>query len=83
MLLFGLFCVLLLRPGAANKNRSYGGFLVLSLFLSPLIGAFILLVLGKAESEPISVVTKTTLYENEGTGNNPYGLTSTTTTYPT
>lgn len=33
--------------GAKNKGRSYGGFLVLSLLLSPLISGIILLVLGE------------------------------------
>lgn len=33
--------------GAANKGRSFGGFLAMSILFSPLIGAFILLILGE------------------------------------
>ncbi|MBQ9205159.1 MAG: hypothetical protein IJP90_07940 [Treponema sp.] len=33
--------------GAANRGRSFGGFLALSILFSPLIGAFILFVLGE------------------------------------
>lgn len=32
--------------GAKNRGRSFGGFLAISILLSPLIGAFIMLVLG-------------------------------------
>lgn len=36
-----------IAAGAKNRNRSYGGFLVLSLFLSPLIGLIVLVALGE------------------------------------
>ncbi len=32
--------------GASNRGRSFGGFLALPIIFSPLVGAFILLILG-------------------------------------
>lgn len=49
IIIFILWLVLafVVASGAKNKGRSYGGFLILSLLFSPLIGAFILLILGE------------------------------------
>lgn len=50
MFVFGFILWLVLSfvvaAGAANRGRSYGGFLALSLICSPLIGAFVMLILG-------------------------------------
>jgi hypothetical protein len=43
-----IFC-LLLASAAKKKGRSYSGFLALGIFLSPLIGFLILLVMGDNE----------------------------------
>lgn len=48
-IVFILWLVLafVVAAGAKNKGRSYGGFLAISILFSPLIGAFILLILGE------------------------------------
>ncbi len=35
---------------ARNRNRSYGGYLLLSLFTSPLVAGFIVILLGNKRS---------------------------------
>lgn len=47
-IIFILWLVLsfVVAAGAENRGRSFGGFLAISLLASPLIGAFILAVLG-------------------------------------
>ncbi|WP_187152018.1 hypothetical protein [Treponema endosymbiont of Eucomonympha sp.] len=49
MLAFILWVVLafVIAIGARNRGRSFGGFLVLSLLLSPIIGFIILVALGE------------------------------------
>ena len=49
IIVFILWLVLafVVAAGAKNKGRSYGGFLAISILFSPLIGAFILLILGE------------------------------------
>ena len=42
-----LVLAFVVAAGAKNKGRSYGGFLAISILCSPLIGAFILLILGE------------------------------------
>lgn len=48
VIVFILWLVLsfVVANGAKNRGRSFGGFLAISLIFSPLIGAFILLILG-------------------------------------
>lgn len=41
-----LVLAFVVAAGAKNRGRSYGGFLIVSLLLSPLIGGLILLILG-------------------------------------
>jgi hypothetical protein len=45
-----LILAFVVASAAKNKGRSYGGFLALSLLLSPLIGGIILLLLGENKS---------------------------------
>ena len=49
IIVFILWLVLafVVAAGAKNKGRSYGGFLAISILFSPLIAAFILLILGE------------------------------------
>ena len=46
--IFILWVVLsfVVASAARNRNRSYGGYLALSLFVSPLIAGFVLILLG-------------------------------------
>ena len=54
MVFFGFLIWILLcfvvAGGAKKRGRSFGGYLILSIFLSPLIGLIIILVLGETES---------------------------------
>lgn len=50
-MVFLLFCVwvglaFVVASGAKKRNRSYGGYLFLSLLLSPVIGGIVLMMLG-------------------------------------
>lgn len=36
-----------IASAARNRNRSYGGYLILSLLVSPLIAGFIIILLGE------------------------------------
>jgi len=47
ILLLWLILSFVIASGAKNRGRSYLGFLIVSLIFSPLIGAFILLILGE------------------------------------
>ena len=49
VVIFILWLVLafVVANGASNRGRSFGGFLAISILFSPLIGAFILLILGE------------------------------------
>ena len=49
--LIWLILVFALASAAKNKGRSYGSFLALGLFLSPLIGFIILLAMGENKEE--------------------------------
>ncbi len=49
-----LVLAFVVAAGARNRGRSYGGFLALSIFFSPLVAALILLILGKKET-PVSL----------------------------
>lgn len=42
-----LILAFVVASGAKNRGRSYGSFLAMSIIFSPLIGAFILLILGE------------------------------------